>query len=141
MEAFEKQWKKQLNDVSHILRYLNTYPGVIKHLEISQLIKPEELITNQIEWIKLCNSYTGMEKDFFQKYWVPIDKLDFTYFIDLYNPKYPLFDFHFSSIEPHEYMRENLFDSIGELMLSEDNEVNFEHLKDMQGFKYWGLKE
>ena len=68
-------------------------------------------------------------------------KEHFVNFIDLSNPKYPLFDFHFNSIKPYKYKQENLFDSIGELMLSEDNEVNFEHLKDMQGFKYWGIED
>ena len=86
----------------------------------------DELLKSQMDWISTTSKYEGMEKDFFQPFWVPIQRSALSYFIDLSNPNYPIFKSSFIFSEPYSYEKMNLFDSINELMLFGDSDVNIE---------------
>jgi hypothetical protein len=125
-EDFKNQWAKQLEDIKHILDFLTTYPQVLKQLEFEDLLTSDELLKSQMDWVRICSKYEGMEKDFFKPYWVPIQKSSLSYFIDLSNPNYPIFKSSFIFSEPYSYEKMNLFESINELMLLGDSDVNIE---------------
>lgn len=122
VSKFFKLWKNELLDVQFILRYIHTYPELLRELEIENLLLPEDILENQIQWVELYNKYEGLEQKFFQPHWVPIQRDEFHYFIDVSDPKYPILDYHFNSIEPYAYVRKNLFDSINDLLLLEFND-------------------
>jgi hypothetical protein len=125
-DLFFNEWEKQIKDVSFILDFLHTYPKVLIQLKFEDVISSSELFNSQKDWIRICSKYRGMEKDFFKTYWVPIQKSSLSYFIDISNPKYPVFKYGFVSFEPYSYQRINLFDSIEELMLLGDSDINIE---------------
>jgi hypothetical protein len=128
VDLFFQKWESQISDVSFILDFMHTYPLVLKQFEFEDLLNSEELVKSQKDWLSTCSKYEGMEKDFFQPYWVPIQKSSLNYFIDLSNPKYPIFEFGFVFFEPYSYKRMNLFDSIDELMLLGDSDSNIEEI-------------
>jgi hypothetical protein len=125
-DSFFDEWGKELKDVSFILDFLKTYPQVLKQLEFEDLLTSDELLKSQMDWVRICSKYEGMEKDFFEPFWVPIQKSSLSYFIDLSNPKYPVFKYGFVFFEPYSYNRMNLFDSIEELMLLGDSDSNID---------------
>ncbi len=128
-DPFFRQWEKQLKDVSHILDFLHTYPNILIQLKLEDLIESTDLITSQHDWIRMCQRYEDLEKDFFQPFWVPIKKLGLDYFIDLSDENYPIFKTSFLSFEPYAYHRMNLFDSINDLMLLIDTENQAEGIE------------
>lgn len=125
-EKFINQWSSQFKDVSHIIDFLNTYPQILKRLEFDDLLTSDELLKSQMDWVRICSKYGGMEKDFFKPSWVPIQKSSLSYFIDLSNPKYPVFKYGFVIFKPYSYKKMNLFNSIEELMLLGDSDSNVE---------------
>jgi hypothetical protein len=125
-EKFINDWSSQFKEISIILDFLNTYPNVLDQLNLEEIISSDELFKSQKDWVRICSKYEGMEKEFFKPYWVPIQKSSLSYFIDLSNPKYPVFKFGFVFLEPYSYHRINLFDSIDELMLLGDSDLNIE---------------
>tara|TARA_R110000737_G_scaffold336727_1_gene356403 strand:- start:14540 stop:14977 length:438 start_codon:yes stop_codon:yes gene_type:complete len=136
---FKQKWASQLNDIKHVLRYLNTYPAILTEIDLTDLISPTELLLHQQNWLKLNDSYTGMEKEFFQPHWVPLNKTSYDLFIDISDSNYPIFDFHFNSIEPYTYMRTNLFDSINQLMLAEDKRTDLQSVVQDVKNSFWGF--
>lgn len=134
-DYFFKVWEKQLNDVRAILKYLHTYPDLLKEIEAEDLILPEDLIQSQSDWIHLYNQYEGLEKEFFKIHWVPIQKGQYDYFIDISNPNYPLMGHHFNSCKPYKYVNKNLFDSINDLLLLDYKNVDLYMYVQMYGFE------
>ena len=127
MQHFFAQWQPQLEKVSYIFQYLHTYPDVLSELKIEDLITPDELNKQQEEWIWLCSKFTGMEKEFFQPYWIPIQKSGYDYFIDISDDKFPVIEAFFDSIrKPYHWEKKFLFKSIDKLMLAEDNNIDLE---------------
>lgn len=122
------KWKAQLEDVKHVLRYLKTYPHVLSELDLENIISPHELNKHQKDWIDLYLLYEGMEKDFFHPFWVPINSTGYDYFIDLSDPNYPIFDTHYQWFDPPFYIRANIFDSINDLMLAEDRNIDIPNI-------------
>jgi len=118
------EWQAELEDVKHILRYLMSYPDVLSEAELANLVTPEKLIKHQRGWVELYLSYDGLEKDFFRPYWVPVNSSDYDYFMDLSDSKYPIFNTYFHWIHPQCYIRENLFNSVNDLMLAEDRNTD-----------------
>ena len=133
IEVFEEKWFSQLTDMKYILHYLKTYPTALSEVELSDIISPSELLENQNNWVELCGAYSGLEKEFFQPHWVPLNKTTFDLFIDISDPNYPIFSFHFSLFKPYKYIKSNLFSSINDLMLSEDEEIDLK--TKLQGMK------
>jgi len=133
------KWKSQLEDVKHILRYLKTYPQVLFELEIVNIVSPNELDKHLEAWVDLCLSYTGMEKDFFRPFWVPINLDDYDYFIDISDPNYPIFQIHYHCSDPHYYVRANLFDNINDLMLADDRNTDVSFLLEETKSSFYGF--
>ena len=88
------------------------------------MLTSDELLKSQIDWISTTSKYEGMEKDFFRPFWVTIQRSSLSYFIDLSNPNYPIFKSSFIFSEPYSYDKMNLFDSINDLLLLGDTDVN-----------------
>jgi hypothetical protein len=128
-DLFLHEWDKQLQDLSFILDFLNTYPQIIKQIGLDDLLTSDELIKSQLDWVKICSQYEGMEKEFFKPFWAPIQKSTLSYFIDLSNQKYPIFKYGFVFFEPYSYERMDLFNSIDELMLLGDSNTDIEGIK------------
>ncbi len=123
-DEFQRKWSGQLEDIGYTLDFLHTYPIVLKKLKLSDLISSKELINCQKEWILLYSKYDGLEKEFFKPYWIPIQRESINYFIDLSNPNYPVFETNFIFTEPYSYVRINLFDSINDFMMIEDDGID-----------------
>lgn len=121
-------WSKELYDVQSILRYLHTYPSILGSIKMDDLLYPKELVHNQLSWVELVQSYSGMEKDFFKEHWVSLKRSQYQFFIDISDPKYPVLDFHFNSIEPYAYIRKNLFDSTSEFLLKLEDDRMEDHI-------------
>lgn len=130
-EDFKRNWPIQLADVKHILNYLNTYPNILKQFNFESLLTSEGLDDSQENWIKLYDKYCGQEKEFFKPYWIPIQQNSMSYFIDISNSNYPIFEAIFIFSEPYNYEKIILFDSINELMLAEYDKINFERTKEI----------
>lgn len=125
-EEFTKQWSKQINDIFHILDFVNTYPNVLNQLKFDEVLTSNEFLNAQEDWVRICSKYEGMEKDFFKPYWVPIQKSSLDYFIDLSDPNYPIFEISFVFFEPYSYERMNLFNSMNELMTLGDTNADID---------------
>ena len=129
-DEFISQWSTQFKDVVHIVDVINTYPQLLKKLDFKDLLTSDELLKSQMDWVRICSEYKGMEKDFFKPYWIPIQKSSIDYFIDLSNPKYPVFKYGFVFFEPYSYKKMNLFNSIEELLLLGDSDTNIEGISE-----------
>jgi len=127
---FLKNWSSELDDIKFILKYLETYPDLLDLLAIESLIKEDEIIGNQDEWVTLCNKYTGKEKDFFKEYWVPLEINEWEFFIDISDSNYPVISHIYTLNEKQPYVKTTLFKSINQLMLIKDQKENFEILKE-----------
>ena len=123
-EQYCLQWENQLNDMSHILNHLNTYPELLKSIGVKQLITSDRLIQNQLDWFQVTKKYYGMEKSFFKSHWVSLDLFNYEFFIDMSDPKYPVFNFTFIFSEPYEYVKLICFESINDLLLAVDNKTD-----------------
>jgi hypothetical protein len=129
IKLFTTKWNTELTKLKSILRYLHTYPEILKELKIEDLITPDELLPHQEAWLKLFYQYTGRERDFFKPHWIPIQRTTYNYFIDISTEDFPVFSSHFFPFEPYSYDKVILFPSIKEFMLLEDNNVNIDELK------------
>lgn len=118
------QWSKQLNDCYFIMKYLHTYPDLLAAIEIKELIRPENVYDHFNAWTTLYHQYEGLEADFFRVSLMPIEVNDFTYFIDLSNPQYPLIEVNYRCGEDERYISTTLFSSIHDLMLFDDRGWN-----------------
>ena len=118
--------KDVLMDCKSILRYLSTYPEVLEQMEINSLMKPEEIQQHYKDWKLLVSQYKGLEKDFYQEYWLPIESDNFQFFIDLSRPDYPIIEtiYVMGGKGEEEYISSNLFESATQfLLLIEDREA------------------
>ncbi len=125
---FIEKWGQQLNDVCFILDIINSYPHVLSKLHFEDVLTSNEILNSQKDWVHSCSQYKGLEKEFFKTYWVPIKKSSLDYFIDLSDKNYPLFKISFIFFEPYSYKRMNLFNSINELLMLGDSDVNIESI-------------
>jgi len=119
------KYKQELNDCYSILKYLSTYPEILAEMEISQLLKPDEVLHQYHDWKQLVSKYKGLEKEFYKGYWLPIEQDNFQFFIDLSDPKYPIIETIYVMGEKHseEYISSRLFDSATEFLLLIENRV------------------
>ena len=131
-KTFKAKWENELVLLSSILRYLQTYPDILKKLKIEDLITPDELLTHQEEWLRLFYQYTGQERDFFKPFWIPIQRTSYNYFIDISKKEFPVFSTYFFPFEPYSYDKIVLFPSINEFMLLEDNRIDIAKLKEKE---------
>ena len=130
MKYFFEQWKPQLERVSCILQYLHTNPEVLSDLKIEDLITPDDLHKQQEDWVWLCSKFDGMEKEFFKPYWIPIQKSEYDYFIDMSDEKFPIIEAFFDYFdEPYHWEKKILFRSIGKLMLAAEHDIDLKQYR------------
>lgn len=92
-------WESELMQIGSIVKYLSTFTASKTLFPKSKLIEPENLFEHQLEWIALCAQQTHPEeKRFMKNYWVPIEKDNYDFFLDLSTKPYKIFeiDFHCS---------------------------------------------
>lgn len=120
-------FEKELKDCQAILRYLATYPEVLKEMKIINLLQPENVRQQYITWKQLVHQYHGLEKEFFKEHWFPIEADNFQFFIDLSDSKYPIIETIYIKGEgdSEEYISSTLFDSVSELFLIADYHDEF----------------
>lgn len=112
--------EKKLKDCQAILSYLSTYPEVLKEMGINELLNPEKLHQQYLDWKKLVPKFEGLEKDLYKDYWLPIESDNFQFFIDLSSPDYPIVETIYlngGDENPEEYISSNLFLSASEFFL------------------------
>jgi len=125
MKSFFEQWKSQLDKISYTLQHLHTYPNVLSDLKIEDLIYPDELYKQQKDWIWLCSKFTGMEQKFFKPYWIPIQRCEYDYFIDMSDKKFPIIEAFFDDCDkPYHWEKKIFFKSIDELMSAAENGID-----------------
>lgn len=130
MRAFINECKKQLEDVQYILQYLKTYPNILSDLRIDDIIESDCLYNQQEDWIRLYSKFKGMEKEFFKPYWLPIQRVGFDYFIDISDSNYSIIEAFFNYFEePYYWEKKILFESINDLMLADDNNLDLKQYK------------
>lgn len=131
---------RELEDCQAILRYLATYPEVLNEMEISQLLKPEEVFLQYYDWKYLVSQYDGLEKEFFKEYWLPIESDNFQYFIDLSDSKYPIIETIYIKGEGNseEYISSTLVDSaVDFFLLIENNDECLDYFEKHLMVKYF----
>ena len=130
IEQFLKEWEVQLKQVAFILQYLHSYPEMLERFILDDLIKPEQLIRCQSDWIRLCRAFKGTPEEYYQPQWVPVN-VGFDYFIDLADESYALFEgyFDYQDEDNLHYRRIEVFNSIQELMLAEENGEDLESIR------------
>lgn len=126
---FQENWNNSFKDLFPILDILHSYPNQLKELKISDLITSQELNQYQDDWVRIQSKFEGIEKDFFQPYWVPLQKESYEFFIDLSDSSYPIFEFQFQIYRPYKYVRMNFFLGINDLIFAIENGENMGILK------------
>lgn len=139
--SFLSVWKDKFSKVYYILHYLQTYPEIADRLEIGEFLRPENLISSQLEWLWLYSKFEGMEKEFFKPYWVPVQSNSYEYFIDLSSKTYSIIGSYFFSHKATLYYKTFLFEDIAELMLADDNQINLEQLIKEEFFELLHFEE
>ena len=137
--------KDVLSDCKWILQYLSSYPGVLEEMEIKQLLKPKEVHQQYHDWKHLVSQYQGLEKDFYEDYWLPMEADNYQFFIDLSKPKYPIIEtiYVMGKKNEEEYISSILFDSAADfLLLIEDRDaltIYFEKHLMLKYFNYMDM--
>mgnify|MGYP006908640389 CR=1 FL=1 len=143
-------YKKELEDCQFILRYLSTYPEVLQEIEISQLLEPCQVHQQHRDWKHLVSCYTGLEKEFYKDYWLPIEFDNYQFFIDLSKPELPIIEtiYVMGEIGSEEYISSVLFDSATDFLLMIENRDDltdyFEKhlmLKYFNYMEYFGIED
>lgn len=122
---FLNEYEPQFIQIKSVLTYLHTYPELLVKLNLDKLIKPEALDIRQQDWVRIVSKYDGLEKEFFQPYWVPICEKSLDIFIDLSDSEFPLFEMEFFFFEPYHYFKTFLFYKISDLLLATEQDINF----------------
>ncbi len=123
---FLAKWEGRLLDVGHILDYLNSYPEANEIALKENLTSSAELFKIQEDWFCLHSKYKGVEKEFFKNYWVPLSPSSYDSFIDMSHPYFKVFSISFIPIEPYQYIIQDSFTSITELMFLLDSDIDVE---------------
>ncbi|MBU3660015.1 MAG: hypothetical protein FGM14_09105 [Flavobacteriales bacterium] len=128
-DSFQTEWENQFNDIQHIIEFMHSNPLILEKLGLNNLISSSDLIKNQKEWIRLLSKYNGLEKEFFKPFWVPILNNDLcSFFIDLSDFNYPIFDVEYLNAEPEKYAKTSLVKSMQELLTFKDNEFKLDDI-------------
>lgn len=142
---FQYDWREQLDKISYILKYISTYPEVLEKLNDFHPIGINELSNSQLEWGALVAQFENpIETNFFNEYWVPIQKDGYAYFIDISSDSFPIFEVHYFPFEPYRWHKKYVFKDLSQFLINLDNpkfsvENHFEHRanerwSEVQGF-------
>ena len=130
INTFFKHWESKLNNVKYILSQLQNNIEELKELKIENIIKPEELIENQRNWVLSCMLFTEKKKEFFKPYWVPLQKGDSMIFIDISDANYPVFDISISFVNNLGFNSYILFDKANDLLRFKELKINRQKLNE-----------
>lgn len=129
MKQFLEKWGKPYGKARSILAYLGTYPEVLVHAELDDLVEYSDLDDSQEAWLRLCSKFVNpLEKDFFKPYWIPIKRDSYDVFIDISDEAFPLFEAHFFFIEPYRWYKHPITSDISELMLVADKTTDIKDI-------------
>lgn len=115
-DEFIITWKDELDQLGQLLDQLTQYQEILNEIDLTDILKSEELITYQKNWIQLQSKYKGVEKDFFKPYWVPIQSSIHNYFIDISNPEFPIISSVYIFSKVNKYIGFYVYKSVKELI-------------------------
>lgn len=127
-DKFLNQFNKQLTKVKYILQFASTYPVELSELKIQELVSSNDLFEHQKDWVWLVSKYEGLEKKFFQPYWVPLNRFSMDFFIDLSDELLPIFKVEYFPLEPYHYDKIVVFHSANDFLADFETRTDFEAL-------------
>lgn len=136
-DSFLLEYGDRLNKICPVLQFLNTYPEVITALDIERIVRPEELLEHQKEWVWLVSKFDGLEKEHFRPYWLPIEKESYSCYIDLSDDAFPIFKSDYYGIEPYCYFITEVFKSAADLLQAIDNKIDFTNYHEYINDRVW----
>jgi len=117
--------KNELRHIASILDVLNSSSFLMSKISDIDLINSSELISCYSAWIDLVRKYSGLEKDFFSPYWVPISKNNYSLFIDISDSNYSVIEYFHAFRKPFPYSKIILFNSINDLLLLDEGDDSY----------------
>lgn len=117
--------EKALENLSHVLKILHTYPKEMEQIGFHDLVKPDAVATTYSAWNKLYSKYDGNEKEHFSDTWFPILCTGYEFFIDLASAEYPIIESTVNICDNSSYISLEYFESMNELLflLDEGNDM------------------
>lgn len=144
------EWKKEINDIKHIMFYLNSYDGIEELFNKHEFIREPYFLDHINDWFSQFVRFEGLEKEFYQKHWCPIEATGYKFFIDMSTPSYPLIEIMYilKGRGVEKYQSKILFDSISDLLMLIDKpfvlkdfldknllEKNYDYFSDVDSFE------
>jgi hypothetical protein len=130
-QIIKKQWAKELEQVKHILDYLNTYPEFLSAFDIDSLYTRHTIEDAFREWIWLFSKFDNkIETEFFYPYWIPISTSGYDFFIDISDSSFPLLETTYFFFEPYMWQKKVLYKSMQDLLLETDSPKQLRNTKD-----------
>jgi hypothetical protein len=119
---FLSHWSKEFRQVEFIIRYLKTYPELLKVLKGLNLMDEKNLIVSQLEWVSLVYRFDNpIESEFFKQWYVPLNIDFYEIFIDLSSPDFTIFEANYFSFEPYQWIKKVCVEKISDLLVSVDD--------------------
>jgi len=116
---FLSNWSKEFRQVAFILRYLKTYPELLKELKGFNLLDEKDIIASQLEWVSLIYRFDNpIEADFFKQWYVPLNIDSYEIFIDLSSPDLTIFEANYFPFEPYQWIKKVCVQKISDLLVS-----------------------
>lgn len=122
---FLQQWHTQFRQVPFIIRYIKSYPQSFLKLDGCHLLDEEEVEASQANWLLLLEKFDHpLEKEFFKRWWVPLEKNRFGLYLDLSTPGFTLFQTIYFPFEPYAWTKKILFENMTEFLAVADETDN-----------------
>ena len=122
-ESFLIEWGRQFSDAKQILTYLNSYTKYLKPLRIKQPNTAINIENTQKEWLWLLSKLEHPDDiNFFEPFWVMIEGSEYDTFMDLSDPKYPIFQGKYYNFIKPSWCKLVLFPDVSEFLLMIDDE-------------------
>jgi hypothetical protein len=136
--SFHQFLHDKYGNVKSIIFILKSYPELLSKISLDNIQEPDNIDSEQQDWIRLCSKFTHpLEKDFFKPYWIPIVKDSLDYFIDLSDDSYPIFETKYFWLKPYKWYKKYLTHNIIELLLAPDDGINIENFKIRIEQQHW----
>lgn len=114
----QQKWKAQLENITHILNYLMTYPKLADKLGLYQSITHKEVSGFYAEYLYVHERLnTQPEIDFFKDHWFCVNEV----YIDMNNENLPMFYAEFIGLEDGQWMVNPITDNINLFIRELDN--------------------
>ncbi len=119
---FLDKWSDRYSKIFPIIRYISSYPELKEKLNRLEPLDVEKINDYQLEWISLIAQFDNpIDTSFFKEHWVPIQKNQYDYFIDLSSDSFSLFEVHYYAHVPYRWYKVNIFEDITQLMQNMDD--------------------